>query len=35
MGEKGQKRLEKFLKDFDYKLKESNENFDIWISNLK
>jgi hypothetical protein len=35
MGDKGQKRLEKFLKDFDYKLKESNENFDIWISHLK
>ena len=35
MGDKGQKRLEKFLKDFDYKLKESNEKFDIWISNLK
>lgn len=35
MGDKGQKRLEKFLKDFDYKLKEGNEKFDIWISNLK
>jgi hypothetical protein len=33
MGEKGQKRLGKFLKDFDYQLKESNEKFDIWISN--
>ena len=24
---------DEFLKDFDYQLKESNEKFDIWISN--
>lgn len=31
MGEKGQKRLEKFLKDFDYRIIKNILYFDIWI----
>jgi hypothetical protein len=31
MGEKGQKRLEYFLKEYEYECKERTDNFDIWI----